>query len=147
MRVLLREDVPGVGHKGDLVEVADGYARNFLIPKGHAMLATKGVETQAEAMRRARTLRDAQERAAAEEIAKRLVPLTITISAKAGEEGRLFGSVTTSDIAEAVADQARIELDRKALDTDAIKTTGEHMVTAKLHSDVQFQFRVEVVGA
>lgn len=148
MRLLLRADVDGVGKKGDIVEVADGFGRNYLVPRGLALTATPGVEAQAEAMRRSRDQKDAQDRSAAEDIAKVLVPLTITVPAKAGAEGKLFGSVTTTDIAQAVADQARVELDRKAIDVpEAIKTTGEHMVSVKLHADVQFQFKLDVVPA
>ena len=94
MRVVLRADVDGVGKKGDIMDVADGFARNFLIPKGLGLRATTGTERQASAMRRTRELRDAQERGAAEEIATRVVNSPVTIAAKAGDGGRLFGSVT-----------------------------------------------------
>ena len=148
MRVLLRADVAGVGKKGDIVEVADGFGRNYLVPRGLALKATPGVEAQAESMRRSRDQKDAQDRSAAEDIAKVLVPLTITVPAKAGAEGKLFGSVTTAEIAQAVADQARVDLDRKTIEMpEAIKTTGEHMVSVKLHADVQFQFKLDVVPA
>ncbi|MCB1260243.1 MAG: 50S ribosomal protein L9 [Acidimicrobiales bacterium] len=148
MRVLLRADVAGVGKKGDIVEVADGFGRNYLVPRGLALKATPGVEAQAESMRRSRDQKDAQDRSAAEDIAKVLVPLTITVPAKAGAEGKLFGSVTTAEIAQAVADQARVDLDRKTIEVpEAIKTTGEHMVSVKLHADVQFQFKLDVVPA
>jgi large subunit ribosomal protein L9 len=148
MRLLLRSDVDGVGKKGDLVDVADGYARNFLVPRGLAIKATKGVEAQAASMRRSRDLRDAQDRAAAEEIAKVLVPTVVTVSAKAGAEGRLFGSVTTADVVEAVRAQTGVELDRRHLTVaDAIKSTGTHTVQAKLHSDVEFAITLEVTGS
>jgi len=147
MRLLLRADVDGVGKKGDLVDVADGFARNFLVPRGLALKATKGVESQAAAMRRSRDLRDAQDRSAAEEIAKVLVPQVVNVTAKAGAEGRLFGSVTTADVVEAVRAQTGVELDRRALHVDdAIKSTGTHTVQAKLHSDVEFAITVEVTG-
>jgi len=148
MKLLLRSDVEGVGKRGDLVEVADGYARNFLVPKGLAITATSGVEAQAASMRRARDLRDAADRGAAEEVAKVLVPAVITVAAKAGAEGRLFGSVTTADVVEAVEAQTGIVLDRKVLHLDEqIKTVGTHAVTARLHSDVQFAVTVEVTPA
>ncbi len=147
MKLLLRSDVNGVGKRGDIVEVADGYARNYLVPKGFAIKASPGVEAQAEQMRRSRMLKDASDRAGAEEIAKTLVPTVITITARAGAEGKLFGSVTTSDVAEAVQAQTGIELDRKYLEIDEpIKATGTHSVSAKLHSDVQFQITLEVTG-
>ncbi|MCU0267027.1 MAG: 50S ribosomal protein L9 [Acidimicrobiales bacterium] len=148
MKVLLRADVSGLGKRGDVLDVADGYARNYLVPKGLAMQATPGGARQAEAMRRARDLRDATDRAHAEEIARRLVPAVITIEAKAGGEGRLFGSVTPADVVEAVEDQTGLVVDRKDLSLDEpIKTVGTHQVTARLHADVQFQITVEVVGA
>ena len=145
MKLLLRADVDGVGKKGDVVDVADGFGRNYLVPKGLAMKATPGAEKQAEAMRRARTIRDAADRAAAEEIAKVLVPSIIKIESRAGGEGKLFGSVTTNDVADAVLEQTGVELDRRHLSIDSpIKTVGTHAVTAKLHGDVQFQITVEV---
>lgn len=147
MKVLLRVDVDGVGHKGDILDVADGYARNFLVPKGFAIKATPGVERQAAAMRRSRDVADAAARSKAEEQARSLVSAVITIKARAGAEGKLFGSVTNAEIADAVAEQTGIALDRKVLHLDEpIKTTGEHTVSAKLHSDVQIQLALEVVA-
>jgi large subunit ribosomal protein L9 len=148
MKVVLRSDVDQVGKKGDIVDVADGYARNFLVPKGLAFRATAGAEKQAGSMRRSRDLRDAQDRGAAEEVAKALVPRVITIEARAGTEGRLFGSVTTHDVAEAVAAQTGIELDRRKLHLDEpIKSLGTHLVPAKLHTSVEFPITVEVVAS
>jgi len=145
MKVLMRSDLDGVGKKGDLIDVADGYARNFLVPKGFAIQATKGIEDQAASMRRSRDLKDATDRGAAEEVAKTLVPAVITITAKASGEGKLFGSVTAADVVEAVEAQTGVVLDRRALSLDEhIKTVGTHSVPAKLHSDVQFQITVEV---
>lgn len=146
MKVVLRADVDGLGKKGDVVEVADGHGRNLLIPKGLALKATPGSERQAESMRRARELRDAADREVAEEMASRLVAKPITIAARAGEGGKLFGSVTTADVVRAVAEQANITLDRRALTADeAIKTLGTHTVTAKVHTDVEFPITVEVI--
>lgn len=147
MKLLLRSEVPGLGNKGDLVEVADGYARNYLVPKGMAIQATQGIERQGEAMRRARDLKDAHLRANAEEIAKRLVPSVVNVRAKAGTGGKLFGSVSPADIAEAVHAQLGMELDRRCLHTDEpIRETGSHTVHARPHPEVQFQFTVEVVA-
>ncbi|MFA9563506.1 MAG: 50S ribosomal protein L9 [Acidimicrobiales bacterium] len=147
MKVLLREDVSGVGHKGDLCEVSDGYARNFLLPRGLAMRATEGVDAQAEGMRRARAIRDAQDREAAEEIAKTLVSKVLTITARASDEGRLFGSIASADVAATVAEQTGVELDRRqvVLD-DHIKDVGTHTVMARLHADVEFPLTVEVIA-
>lgn len=146
MKVVLRTDVAQVGKKGDILDVADGYARNFLVPKGLAFQATDGVEAQADAMRRNRDLRDASDRAAAEAVAKTLVPRVITIAHRAGAEGKLFGSVTTTEIAEAVTTQTGVEVDRRKLHLDEpIKTLGTHLVPTKLHADVEFPITVEIV--
>ena len=145
MKVLLRDDVSGVGHKGDLCEVSDGYARNFLLPRGLAMRATEGVDAQAEGMRRARAIRDAQDREAAEEIAKTLVSKVLTITARASDEGRLFGSIASADVAQAVVDQTGVELDRRQIVLDDhLKDVGTHTVTVRLHTDVEFPLTVEV---
>ena len=146
MKVVLRSDVDQVGKKGDIIDVADGYARNFLVPKGLAFKATPGVEAQATAMRRGRDLRDASDRTAAEAVAKALVPRTVTIAARAGAEGKLFGSVTTTEIAEAVAQQTGIEIDRRKLRLEEpIRSLGTHLVPAKLHAEVEFPITVEIV--
>src|SRR5436190_12313740 len=148
MRVVLRADVANVGKKGDIVDVADGHGRNYLLPKGLAMKAGEGVQTQAAAMRRSRDIKDARDREAAETVARTLVPVVIRITAKAGAEGRLFGSVTAADVVEAVASQTRVELDRRRIHLDEpIKTLGTHGVPVKLHSDVEFQVTVEVIPA
>ena len=147
MKIILRADVVDVGKKGDIVEVADGFGRNYLVPKGLAIKATAGAEQQAASMRRSRDLKDAKDRGAAEEIAKKLVPTVITVKAKSGAEGRLFGSVTVADIAAAVHEQTGIELDRRRLHLDEpIKSLGTHAVPAKLHADVEFPITVEVVS-
>jgi large subunit ribosomal protein L9 len=148
MEVILRDDVDGVGHKGDVVDVADGYGRNFLLPRGLAMKATSGARSQAESMSRSRAVQDAEAREAAQEIATRLVPRTITIMAKAaGDEGKLFGSVTAADVVEAVQAQTEIEIDRRAVHiAEAVKTVGEHTVTAKLHTEVEFPIHLDVVA-
>lgn len=148
MKVVLRSDVSGVGKRGDIVTVSDGFARNSLIPSGRAIVATDGIAQQAGAMRRARDLRDAKDRDAAETIAQRVVPMVITIPAKAGREGRLFGSVTPADIVAAVEEQSGAVIDRHALlSHEPIKELGEHAVGVRLHSEVEFQIRLEVVSA
>src|SRR5258708_7919368 len=136
MKIVLRADVETVGKKGDIIDVADGFARNFLIPKGKAILATDGVVNQAAAMRRARDLRDAKDRESAEAVARRLVPAGLPPPAQTAA-GR-----------DAVAAQTGVELDRRRLHLDEpIKTLGTHQVAAKLHSDVEFPVTVEVVKA
>ncbi|MHB8246654.1 MAG: 50S ribosomal protein L9 [Acidimicrobiales bacterium] len=146
MRIVLRDDLDRVGKRGDLLEVADGYARNYLIPHGLAIPATPGIEQQATSMRRSRDLKDAKDREGAEAIARKLVPMVITIPARAGNEGKLFGSVTTHDVIEAVQAQAGVEIDRhKLVSPEPIKTVGTHEIGVRLHSEVQFQITVEVV--
>ncbi len=147
MRVVLRADVDNVGKKGDIVDVADGFGRNFLIPKGQALLATKGVQAQAASMRRSRDVRDTADREAAESVARTLVPTVIRVAARAGADGRLFGSITTSDVAEAAEAQTGIALDRRRLHLDdPIRSLGVHEVPVKLHADVEFRLTVEVVS-
>ena len=145
MKVILRSDVAGLGKRGDICDVKDGHARNYLLPRSLAMVATPGAVDQAASMRRGRDLRDAQDRDAAQEIAKALVARTITIPVKAGTEGRLYGSVTTSDVAEAVEAQAGIVIERRKLHSDPIKSLGTHTVVAKLHGAVEFPITIEVV--
>ena len=147
MKVILRDDIANLGKRGDICEVSPGYARNFLLPKHLAIVASDGAVQQAASMRRARDLRDAQDRSAAEEVARTLVPKIITIPAKAGTEGRLFGSVTPADVVDAVSAQTGVELDRrKLLLTEPIKTLGTHSVGVRLHTDVEFPVTVEVVA-
>ena len=145
MRVILRSDIDQLGKKGDVLEVADGYARNFLVPRGLALKASDGAISQAQSMRRSRDVRDAADRQAAEEVARRLVPQVIAVSARAGGEGRLFGSVTTVDVVEAVEAQTGIALDRRKVHlVEPIREVGTHRVSVKLHSEVEFPVTVEV---
>ena len=148
MELILRSDVASLGKKGDVIDVADGYARNYLMPKGLAMKAHKGALDQAAAMRRARDVRDAAARQGAEELARRLVPQIILINARAGAGGKLFGSVTTTDIAQAVLEQTGIELDRRKLHIEeAVKEVGTYRVAARLHAEVEFPVTVEVTAS
>ena len=145
MRVILRVDVKGVGNKGDVIDVTNGYGRNYLLPRGLAFAASAGAEAQAEGMRRSRDIKDAADRSAAEEVAKTLVSSPVTIEARVGADEKLFGSVTSSDIAEAVAAQTGVEIDRKQLVLDEpIRTIGTHLVPLKLHANVEFPVTVEV---
>jgi len=147
VRVVLRADVDNVGKKGDVLDVADGFGRNYLVPKGLAMVAAKGAVAQAAAMRRSRDVKDARDRESAEVVARELVASVIRIPMKAGAEGRLFGSVTAADVVDAVQTQAGVELDRRRLHlTEPIKSLGTHEVPVKLHTDVEFQITVEVVA-
>lgn len=145
MKLILRNDLNGVGKRGDIVDVSDGYGRNYLLPRGLALVATDGAVDQAARMRRARDLRDASDRESAQTIASALVPKIIEVPAKAGSEGRLFGSVTSADVVAAVEAQTGISLDRKQVEVEVIKTTGQHQVTARLHTDVSFPITIDVV--
>lgn len=147
MKVVLREDVENVGRKGDLLDVADGYARNYLVPRGLALKATKGVVQQAEAMRRNREARELKDRGAAEEVAARLAAARIEVKARAGEGGRLFGSITASDLADAVQAQTGVELDRRKIElAEPLKELGAAEVPVRLHPDVAATLQVEVVA-
>lgn len=147
MKVLLRSDVPGVGRRGDIVEVADGFARNRLLPAGWAAKASPGIERQALAMRRNRERQEAETLKLAEAAASKLVSLTLKIPAKVGSGGRLFGSVTAADIVAAVHDQVGFDFDRRRVLLDEpIKTLGARQVTAHLHGDVTVQLSIEVVS-
>jgi large subunit ribosomal protein L9 len=147
MKVILSDDIETLGRKGDVVNVADGYARNFLVPKGKAMLASKGALRQAEEMRRAR---EEFERKLKEEAAERVTRLgaqSVYISARAGEGGRLFGSVTKSDIARALKDQLEEDIDRQLIRLDdPIRTIGSHSVEVHLHPEVNAMITVEVIA-
>jgi len=146
VKVVLRADVENLGRKGDLLDVSDGYARNFLVPRGLALRASKGAAKQAEAMRRNRAAREERERAAAEELAGRLTG-PVQVKARAGEGGRLFGSVTSADIAEAVLAQHGVELDRRRLELDEpLKELGTAEVPVRLHAEVVATLTVEVVA-
>lgn len=147
MQVILRSDIAGLGLRGDIVDVADGHARNFLFPKGHAIKASQGAIDQAARMRASRDAKDHESREAATSVASTLVPKVITITAKASPEGKLFGSVSAADVAAAVLEQTAIEIDRKEIEVDGVKTTGQHTATASLHADVSFPITLEVVAA
>ena len=147
MKVILRSDLDGLGKRGDIVDVADGHARNYLLPKGHAITASEGAVEQAARMRQARDQRDSSAREAATAIASTHVPKVITVAAKAGPEGKLFGSITAADVVGAVQAQTDIELDRRQIVVDVVKTLGQHTVTASLHSDVSFPITIDVVAA
>ena len=145
MKVILRANVEGVGNTGDLVDVANGYAQNFLMPKGLAMRATEGAATQAAAMQPSPALRGVKEREGAEELGQQLQAQTIAIQARVGQDEQLYGSVTTSEIAEAVQAQTGIVLDRRDMSLEEpIRTVGTHQVDMRLHSDVRIQITIEV---
>jgi large subunit ribosomal protein L9 len=146
VKVILSNDVENLGTRGDVVSVADGYARNFLIPKGMAMLATKGALRQAELMQRARREREEREKQEAAGMVSRLAATSVYISARSGEGGRLFGSVTKSDVARGIEEQLGQVVDRhKILLEDPIRVLGTHQVEVKLHEEVNALVTVEVI--
>lgn len=145
-RVILRTDVADLGRKGDVVHVAPGFARNHLVPKGLAMKASPGAAAQAASMRRSRQAKDDRDRESAQEMAARLGSTAIRVPAKAGPDGRLFGSVTTADLVVAVEAASGVQLDRRRVNLDeAIKNLGVHEVVVKLHPEVDARLTVEVV--
>jgi large subunit ribosomal protein L9 len=147
LKIILAEDVDNLGNKGDVVTVADGFARNFLVPRGKAFVASKGALRQAEQMRKAREERD---RRAKDEAAAKVAMLGSTpvyISARAGEGGRLFGSVTSSDVARAVEEQIGEAIDRRQVRLDdPIRHLGTHSVEVHLHEEVNALVTVEVIA-
>lgn len=146
MKVLLRSDIDGVGKRGDIIQVSDGFARNHLLPARKAIRATSGLARQSEAMRRARDLRDARDRESSETVARALVGTAITIAARAKGD-RLFGSVSAADIVRRIEEQTGAVLDRKDLDLgEPIKTVGDHRVRVELVGDVVFELAVQVVA-
>ena len=137
MKLILTREVAGLGLAGDIVEVADGYGRNFLVPRGSAILWSKGAEKQITQIRRARDAREIRDLGHAREIRSDLEKLNVTLGARAGEGGRLFGSITSADVATAVKDAGGPLLDRKRIRLPGnIKSTGLHTVTVELHPDV-----------
>jgi large subunit ribosomal protein L9 len=146
MEVILRDDVRSLGKAGELVRVKPGYARNYLLPQGLAYEATEGNRKRIAAETKARSARLAGEKATAETFAQALSALTLTIPGKAGEEGKLFGSVTAADIAEAIAAQGH-QVDRRRIELDQpIRHVGEHTVAVRLHPEVHADVRVTVVA-
>ncbi len=147
MKVILAADVETLGKKGDVVTVKDGYARNFLVPKGLGMMATKGALRQAEQMRRAREELDAKAKTEAEALVAGLEAGPVYISARSGEGGKLFGSVTNSDIARAIEEQLGQAVDRHDVRLeDSIRSLGTHEVTVHLHEQVKASVAVEVIA-
>lgn len=147
MKVLLRKDVRGVGRRGDVVEVKNGFARNYLIPSGSGLAATADMESQAAAMRRSRDLRDAASRAAAETQKGVIEAASMTIAARAGQNGRLFGSVTEADVVNAIRTATNISLDRNQVQMDEhVKELGKASVAVVLFDGVVATVSFEVVA-
>jgi len=147
MKVLLRSDVHGLGRRGDIVVVKSGYARNFLLPSGAALAASTSTETQAALMRKARDILDAKSREAAEAQKSLIERSTITIGARAGANGRLFGSIGETDIVNAIRTATGISLDRHAISlAEHLKEVGNATATATLFDGVDANVNIEVVA-
>ena len=145
MQVLLMQNVPGIGNAGEVKKVTDGYARNYLLPRKLAVVATEGAVKQADAIKQAVVRREAKTRGEAEELAKLIEKVTLTFRAKAGEGDRLFGSITSGDIVDALAREKGITVDKRKVDLDSpLKELGNHQVAIKLHPEVSAKVMVVV---
>jgi large subunit ribosomal protein L9 len=148
MKLILTQEVTGLGAPGDVVEVAGGYGRNYLVPRGLAMRWTRGGEKQIELIKRARAAREIRSLDDAKEAAGRLSGLKVRLRTRAGQSGRLFGSVGPADIAEAVRAAGGPALDKRRIEVgNPIKTLGSHQVRVRLHPEVSATVDVEVIGA
>jgi large subunit ribosomal protein L9 len=146
IEVILREDIQTLGRAGEMVRVKPGYARNYLLPQGLAYEATEGNKKRIAAETRVKSARNQAERTEAERFAATLSGVTLTLSGKAGEEGKLFGSITSQDIADALARQGHT-VDRRRIELEhPIKSTGAHTVAVRLHPEVNAELRVSVVA-
>jgi large subunit ribosomal protein L9 len=149
MKLILTADVPNLGAPGDIVEVKDGYGRNYLLPRKMAIVATRGAEKQVASITRAQKARSIRDLGHAKEVAGQLGELSVTVKAKAaGDSGRLFGSVTAADVVKAVQAAGGPALDRRAVEvSNQIKSVGTHEVTVRIHPEVTAAFSVAVVAS
>jgi large subunit ribosomal protein L9 len=146
MKLILTQEVSGLGTAGDVVEVKDGYGRNYLMPRGLAIAWTRGGEKQLEAIRRARSVRDIADIDTAQAVKSRLEATPVRLSARAGNAGRLFGAVTPADIASAVSAAGGPAVDKRRIEVgNPIKTVGAHSVTVRLHPEVAATVQLDVV--
>lgn len=148
MKIILTNEVSGLGAAGDVVEVRDGYARNYLIPRRVAIRWTKGGEKDVEQIRRARKIHEIATIEQANEVKARIEGVTVRLKVRAGDQGRLFGSVTPADIAGAVKDAGGPQIDKRRIEVGApIKTLGSHQISVRLHAEVAAKVDVAVVAA
>ncbi|WP_326550724.1 50S ribosomal protein L9 [Micromonospora sp. NBC_01813] len=148
MKIILTQEVSGLGSPGDVLEVKDGYGRNYLLPQGFAITWTKGAEKQVSSIKRARSAREIRDLGHANEVKGQLEHLKVTLTARAGEGGRLFGSVTPSEVVDAVRTAGGPALDRRRLELPGhIKSVGTYPVKVKLHPDVTAKFDLSVLQA
>ena len=148
MKLILTREISNLGSPGDVVEVKDGYGRNYLVPQGHAIAWTRGAEKQIAQIKRSREVREVRDLGHANELKTELEALSVTVPAKAGDTGQLFGSVSAKDIAQAIKAAGGPDLDRQRLQIDhPIKHIGEHQVTVVLHPEVSATVTVSVTSA
>jgi large subunit ribosomal protein L9 len=148
MKLILTQEVSGLGSPGDIVEVKDGYGRNFLVPRGLALRWTRGGEKQVTAIRRAREIREIADKDQAKAVQQQLQSLKVNLKARAGESGRLFGAVTLAEVVEAVSAAGGPKLDRRRVEIgNPIKALGTHQVSVRLHPEVAATVTVNVVAA
>jgi large subunit ribosomal protein L9 len=148
MKIILTQEVSGLGSPGDIVEVKDGYGRNYLLPQGFAIRWTRGAEKQVAVIQRARSAREIRDVGQANEVKSQLEALTVTLAVRAGGSGRLYGSVTTSEVVDAVKAAGGPVLDRRRVQlSGAVKAVGDHKVSVRLHPDVTALFTLTVTAA
>jgi large subunit ribosomal protein L9 len=148
MKLILIADVSELGQKGDVVDVSDGYARNFLLPRNKALKATEGAIRTADDMRRVREETERQAREQAERIATQLVGTRVVLAAQAGDEGKLYGSIGVADVVEGIRKFTGVEVDRKTVVLGApIRAIGLHEIQVRLHPEVEFPITLDVIPA
>lgn len=148
MKLILKQEVAGLGGPGDVVEVKDGYGRNYLVPRGDAIRWTKGAEKEIASIKRARQVREIADLGHAGDVKDQLESLSVTLAARAGEGGRLFGSVSPADLAEAVKAAGGPDVDKRRIEVgNPIKTVGVHQVNVRVHPEVVAVVTVDVVSA
>jgi large subunit ribosomal protein L9 len=148
MKIILTSEVTGLGAPGDIVEVRDGYGRNYLLPQGFAIPWTKGGEKQVSSIKRARSTREIRDLGQANEVKTQLEELKVSLQARAGTGGRLFGSVTPSEVADAVKVAGGPDLDRRRIELPGhIKSLGQYEVSVRLHPEVTAKFALSVIAA
>lgn len=148
MKLVLTHDVPDLGHKGDVVDVAAGYARNYLVPRSLAILATPGAMKDAESLRQARETAEATAREAAEQVSQALADTTVVVAARSADEGKLFGSIGARDVAEAITKYTGIEVSADQVRiAGPIKEIGLHEIVVKPHADIEVRLTLDVIPA
>ena len=148
MKLILTQELPELGAAGDVVEVKDGYGRNYLVPRGFAIAWSKGAQKQIDSIRRARQIREFEDLDTAREVKAKLEASPIRLAAKAGDTGRLFGAITAADIAAAVTDAGAPAIDKRRIEVgNPIKTVGAHSVIVRLHPEVVAKVQLDIIAS